>query len=278
MGAYLRSRCAGLGAVGDKVAHASVPIPEPDLSGKVIHIEIKSAITGVEIISLDVPETIHIAGLKNHVHKAIGVIRPNQRFILAGAVLSDEQTLLSIGSPTELLLVQLQWKREEEIFAEGDMVQLQYDGNHVCDKLLANDLEWIPGINDMLSRTFEIKQISTEHVWLPAPLDCKDRFIAFPKDVVRKGVSLAVGDVVMLNSSKSVVEHSFRSCGYVWHHLMKGMLGKEFRVLALKGSYGGNGIVALPSPDGSQDGKWYFPMSVVTSVTAENEDVVRKVD
>ena len=37
------------------------------------------------------------------------------------------------------------------------------------------------------------------------------------------------------------------------------MLGKEFPVLEVVG----NGIIALPSPDGSFSGKWYFHTSVV---------------
>ena len=45
---------------------------------------------------------------------------------------------------------------------------------------------------------------------------------------------------------------------------MRGMLGKEHRLLAVFD----DGIIALPSPDGSQDGKWswkkgYFHKSVV---------------
>lgn len=259
-------------------AKAPVAIPMADLSGNVIHITIRSAISGVEIASIDVPETIHIAGMKSYVMDATGVQRSSQRFIHGSTVLSDEQTLLSIGSPTELMMVELMWKRDEEVFVEGDLVQLHYDGNHVYDNLVANQLTWTPGINDMLSRTFDIKKVDNGLVWLPAPVESKDRFIAFPNDVVRKTCMLAKGDIVRMNSSKKVVEHSFRTCGYVWHHLMNGMLGKEFPVLDIKGSYGGNGIIALPSPDGSQDGKWYFPLSVVTNVAAEMEEVVRKVD
>ena len=37
------------------------------------------------------------------------------------------------------------------------------------------------------------------------------------------------------------------------------MLGKKFKVLEVLE----NDIIALPSPDGSQDGKYYFPKSVL---------------
>ena len=37
------------------------------------------------------------------------------------------------------------------------------------------------------------------------------------------------------------------------------MLGKKFKVLEVLD----NDIIAIPSPDGSQDGKYYFPKSVL---------------
>ena len=40
---------------------------------------------------------------------------------------------------------------------------------------------------------------------------------------------------------------------------MRSMLGKKLKVLAVLE----NGIIALPSPDGSQNGKWYFLKSVI---------------
>jgi hypothetical protein len=250
----------------------------PDLSAEVIHVSILGVMTGAERTSLDVPETIHIAELKGYIMDALGVKRRNQRLLKGSTVLSDEQTLLSIGSPSELLMIELQWKCEEDTFKEGDLVQLHYDGNHVCENMLAKGLKWIPGINDMLGRTFDVRKVSPECVWLPAPEDGKDRWIAFPNEVMRKAQTPKVGDIVKMNESRAVVKHSFTSCGYAWHHLMEGMLGKEFRVLALHGIRDDTCIIALPSPDGSQGGKWYFPMSVVTPVTAEDEDVVRKVD
>ena len=40
---------------------------------------------------------------------------------------------------------------------------------------------------------------------------------------------------------------------------MRSMLGKKLKVVAVLE----NGIIALPSPDGSQNGRWYFMKSVV---------------
>ena len=56
-----------------------------------------------------------------------------------------------------------------------------------------------------------------------------------------------------------------RFINYRWDNKMRGMLGKEHRLLAVFD----DGIIALPSPDGSgswktpQDGKLYFDKSVV---------------
>ena len=70
---------------------------------------------------------------------------------------------------------------------------------------------------------------------------------------------LKIGDLVILSESESTVKESFDRTNYAWNDKMKNMLGKEWRVLAvLQG-----GMIALPSPDGSQDGKWYFHRSVV---------------
>jgi hypothetical protein len=49
----------------------------------------------------------------------------------------------------------------------------------------------------------------------------------------------------------------------IWHPRMKEMLGKTF--IPLESEY--DGFVALPSPDGSQGGKWYFPSDTVTTVS-----------
>ena len=76
-----------------------------------------------------------------------------------------------------------------------------------------------------------------------------------------------VGDIVTLFNSEYEVKQSFNDVKYipgtsfylVWNDDMRSMLGKKWKVLEVFD----NGIIALPSPDGSQDGKWYFPKCVV---------------
>ena len=43
---------------------------------------------------------------------------------------------------------------------------------------------------------------------------------------------------------------------------MRLMLGEKFPIVAIFDPK----TVALPSPDGSHDGKWYFPKSLVTKI------------
>ena len=71
--------------------------------------------------------------------------------------------------------------------------------------------------------------------------------------------SLNVGDVVVLSNSESEVKESFNSISYDWSEKMRSMLGKKLKVVAVLE----NGVIALPSPDGSQNGRWYFMKSVV---------------
>ena len=66
--------------------------------------------------------------------------------------------------------------------------------------------------------------------------------------------SFNVGDVVVLSDSESEVKESFNAINYNWSNRMRNMLGKKHTVVAASK----NGIIALRSPDGSQDGKWYF--------------------
>ena len=71
--------------------------------------------------------------------------------------------------------------------------------------------------------------------------------------------SLNVGDEVVLSKSEFEVKQSFNLINYNWSDKMRKMLGKKLKVLAVLE----NDIIALPSPDGSQNGKWYFLKSVV---------------
>ena len=65
--------------------------------------------------------------------------------------------------------------------------------------------------------------------------------------------------MVVLSNSDTKVKESFNTIKYDWSDRMRSMLGKKLKVLAVLE----NGIIALPSPDGSQKGKWYFLKSVI---------------
>ena len=67
------------------------------------------------------------------------------------------------------------------------------------------------------------------------------------------------GDKVILSSSESNIKEAFEKTNFVWNDKMQNMLGKKFKVLEVLD----NDIIAIPSPDGSQDGKYYFPKSVL---------------
>ena len=67
------------------------------------------------------------------------------------------------------------------------------------------------------------------------------------------------GDRVILSSSEIKVKEGFEKTNFVWNDKMRNMLGKKFKVLEVLD----NDIIALPSPDGSQNGKYYFPKSVL---------------
>merc|ERR1712032_482973 len=96
--------------------------------------------------------------------------------------------------------------------------------------------------------------------------------VVFPESVVRAGEELKLGDIVRMLPSEKAVQLSFATARYVWHPLMKGMLGKEFPILEMTS----RGTIALPSPDGSQNGKWYFPVSCISKVASDFEAVVRR--
>ena len=71
---------------------------------------------------------------------------------------------------------------------------------------------------------------------------------------------ILIGDVVVLSDSESKVKESFNNTKHVWNDQMKSMLGKRWQVLDVLQ----DGIIALPSADGSQDGTInYFHQSVV---------------
>ena len=73
-----------------------------------------------------------------------------------------------------------------------------------------------------------------------------------------------VGDVVLLSPSEDIVRDSFDEIDYIWDDLMIDMLGNPYFVLEV---LEGGDIIAIESPDGSQDGKWYFSSTVFKLVS-----------
>merc|ERR1712176_1589329 len=110
-------------------------------------------------------------------------------------------------------------------------------------------------MNDMLGRTFQVRNVLPGIVELPSPdADDSHNSVKFPNSVIRSTQEIVrKGDVVKMLSSEDAVRISFNSCGYRWDTLMKGMLGQEYPILEETRK----GIIALPSPDGSQNGKCY---------------------
>ena len=70
--------------------------------------------------------------------------------------------------------------------------------------------------------------------------------------------------MVILSDDEHFVKSEFSLRHLNWDDGMRLMLGEKFPILAII-DYKNSSYVALPSPDGSQDGKWYFPKSLVTS-------------
>ena len=65
---------------------------------------------------------------------------------------------------------------------------------------------------------------------------------------------------MILVNDEEFVKSEFNRSDFIWDDQMRLMLGKTFRILEITD----HRTVALPSPDGSQGGKWYFPKSVIT--------------
>jgi len=67
-------------------------------------------------------------------------------------------------------------------------------------------------------------------------------------------------ELVVLVNDEEFVKSEFNQSNFIWDDKMRLMLGETFPILEITD----HRTVALPSPDGSQDGKWYFPKSVIT--------------
>ena len=73
-------------------------------------------------------------------------------------------------------------------------------------------------------------------------------------------------DVVFLHEDEAFVKSEFAKINFVWDDQMTSMLGNTYKVLPKFIARGNTEIIALPSPDGSQNGQWYFPKSVITKI------------
>ena len=71
--------------------------------------------------------------------------------------------------------------------------------------------------------------------------------------------------MAILSDDEHRVKSEFGLSNFRWDYQMRLMLGKKFPIVAIFDW--DPKIVALPSPDGSQDGKWYFPKSLVTKAS-----------
>ena len=84
--------------------------------------------------------------------------------------------------------------------------------------------------------------------------------------------ALRVGASVRLTSNRPHLRRAFETCGsYAYDEEMDAMCGKEFEVLAVRPPSGGINIVGLSSPDGSQDGCWYFPVTAFEEAADEKD-------
>mmetsp|Transcript_104324 Transcript_104324/g.183872 ORF Transcript_104324/g.183872 Transcript_104324/m.183872 type:complete len:305 (+) Transcript_104324:84-998(+) len=263
----------GAGGTSEGAEHQEAAVEQSSARdrGEQFRLVLRALTTGAEIEVLDLYPDSTIAEVKAELQQSQGFPKAQQRLLLGHSILEDDETLMNLGPPAELSFVRLQWKMDEDKFGVGDLVQLHYDGNVVFDSLSETEEKWEDTMNDMLGRTFQVKALTAAGLCcLPSP---KDRsLVAFPNSVLRRGEVLAKDDIVRMHESEQSVQHSFASVGYIWHPLMRGMLGKEFPVLEETST----GIVALPSPDGSQNGMWYFPVSVVSKVSSGFEEVVRR--
>ena len=78
-----------------------------------------------------------------------------------------------------------------------------------------------------------------------------------------------VGQRVRIFSDGQLVKRCFDFVQYEYSELMDAMCGEAFEVVCHARDNCGTTIVGLPSPDGSQDGVWYFPVTVLEREAGE---------
>ena len=71
---------------------------------------------------------------------------------------------------------------------------------------------------------------------------------------------------MILSDDEDFVKSEFGLSKFRWNDQIRLMLGEKFPIMAIFDPK----TVALPSPDGSGDGKWYFPKSLVTKASGRN--------
>ena len=86
--------------------------------------------------------------------------------------------------------------------------------------------------------------------------------------------SVDVGQRVRISSDLQHIKRCFNFIQYEYSELMDGMRGKELEVVCHARENHGTNIVGLPSPDGSQDGVWYFPVTVLEREQLEEAEAV----
>ena len=69
--------------------------------------------------------------------------------------------------------------------------------------------------------------------------------------------------MVILSDDEHLVKSEYGLLNFRWDDRIRLMLGEKFPIVAIFDRK----TVALPSPDGSQDSKWYFPKSFVTKAS-----------
>ena len=69
--------------------------------------------------------------------------------------------------------------------------------------------------------------------------------------------------MVILSDNEHLVKSEFGLSNFSWDDQMRLMLGEKIPIVAILDPE----TVALPSPDGSQAGRWYFPKSLVTKAS-----------
>ena len=83
------------------------------------------------------------------------------------------------------------------------------------------------------------------------------------KDQSFSDTDFKVGDMVILSDDEHLVKSEFGLSNFRWDYQMRLMLGEKFPIVAILDPK----TIALPSPDGSQAGIWYFPISLVTTAS-----------